>query len=156
MSVAFLDAAAFAATRSSSVPGSSTGRARLIAPPGSVVTLDGVVDRGVQGAACGARGLVHQDAPGFAGERGGALAGVAETAGTFDQRGEARPLRRGPLLTPRELLQALAVGFRGLAERRDQRQRDLALGEVVAHGLPGHLGHAQVIEEVVHDLERDA
>src|SRR5689334_13073080 len=102
MSVAFLDAAAFAATRSSVVAGiSAGGRDFLIAPPGSVVTLDGVVHRGVQGAACGAGGLVDEDAPRFAGERRRALARVTESAGALDERGEARPLGRRPLLAAR-------------------------------------------------------
>src|SRR5262245_21744964 len=105
MSVAFLEAAARAATRRSSgagSPGLWRGVAVMGAFParGSVVTLHGVVHGRIQCAPRRARPLAGQELAGLVGERGRALARVAEATRALDQRGQARPLPGRPALAP--------------------------------------------------------
>src|SRR5262245_24707901 len=112
MSSAFFDAAAAAATRSSSGPGSGVElRGAVIAgrAGGSVVTLDGVVHRRIQRAPGGARALAGQELARLGGEGESPRARVAEPARLLDQRPQARPLRLRPALAAREPAQPLRV-----------------------------------------------
>src|SRR5207249_2073900 len=159
MSIAFLEAAAAAAKRSSSgAEGPDRGLAGVTSTParGSVVTLHGVVDGRVQGAPGRAGLLLGEEDPRLLRQGDGTLACVVEPAGAVDQPVQARPLRGGPALPARQGAQPAAVALGRQPQRGDQGQRHLALGQVVADGLAGHRGVAQVIEQIVHDLERHA
>src|SRR5437773_2600136 len=98
-------------------------------------------------------GLAVENDARLLGPRARAVAGVCEASALLDQRLELGPALRGPALVEREPAQLLAVGLCGGAQRRDQRQRDLALGQVVPDRLAGGAGVALVVEQVVHDLE---
>ena len=127
-----------------------------------MITVHRVVHRLIERAAGRQRGRrarpsgpqrLGEQAPRVGGEVPGARARVGEAAARLDQRPQLAPLGRGPALAQGETLEPAPVGLARLPQRRDERQRDLALGQVGAHGLAGHLGIAQVVEEVVHDLE---
>ncbi len=49
--------------------------------------------------------------------------------------------------------QEIAVGRLGLAQRQDQRQRDLALAQIITQILAQGLALAGIVEPVIGDLE---
>src|SRR5258705_3402454 len=152
-SVAFLASAASAASRSrESAEARAVERERAVTVAGcSMVAVHGVVDRVIERTPrrCGA--FAVQQVARLLGQLLRALPGVVESARPPDQIAQARPLGGRPALAERERAERLAVALGREPQGGDQRQGDLAVGEVGADRLAGDFRLGQVVEQIVHD-----